>query len=128
MCIGLYFIDFNKLFPKKRQCRIEKFLWLKNWYTKVIIIPKKSFSCVTSVSSRGSRRSREFQRFRCWVLLFHHALGESVFFNKVAELRPGTLLKRRFWHRCFLGNAVNFLKTLFASKRQHNYLAKLFLI
>ena len=26
----LYFIDFNKLLPKKKQFRIKKFLWFKN--------------------------------------------------------------------------------------------------
>ena len=31
------------------------------------------------------------------------------FFNKVASLRPATLLKKRLWHRCF---PVNFAKSL----------------
>ena len=35
-------------------------------------------------------------------------MPESLF-NKVAGLRPATLLKKRLWHRCF---PVNFLKTL----------------
>ena len=30
LCIRLYFIDFSKLLPKKRQFRIDRFLWLKN--------------------------------------------------------------------------------------------------
>ena len=32
-------------------------------------------------------------------------LCQSLFFNKVAGLRPATLLKKRLWHRCF---PVNF--------------------
>ena len=36
-------------------------------------------------------------------------LCQSLFFNKVAELRPATSLKRRLWNRCF---PVNFVKTL----------------
>ena len=28
-------------------------------------------------------------------------LCQSLFFNKVAGLRPATLLKKRLWHRCF---------------------------
>ena len=36
-------------------------------------------------------------------------LCRSLCFNKVAGLRPATLLKKRLWHRCFL---VNFLKIL----------------
>ena len=35
------------------------------------------------------------------------------FFNKVAGLKPATLLKRRLWHRCFPMNAVKFLRTPF---------------
>ena len=36
-----------------------------------------------------------------------------VFFNEVAPLRPVTLLKKRFWHRCFPVNFVKFLRTRF---------------
>ena len=38
---------------------------------------------------------------------------QSLFFNKVADLRPATLLKQRFWHRCFPVNFVKFLRTPF---------------
>ena len=40
-------------------------------------------------------------------------LCQSLFFNKVAGLRPVTLLKKRLWHRCFLVNFVKFLRTPF---------------
>ena len=36
-----------------------------------------------------------------------------VFFNKVAGLRPATLLKKSLWHRCFLVKFAKFLKTPF---------------
>ena len=39
-------------------------------------------------------------------------MPESLF-NKVAGLRPATLLKKRLWHRCFLVNFVKFLRTPF---------------
>ena len=35
------------------------------------------------------------------------------FFNKIAGLKPATLLKKRLWHRCFPMNAVKFLRTPF---------------
>ena len=35
------------------------------------------------------------------------------FLNKVAGLRPATLLKKRPWHRCFPVNFVKFLRTPF---------------
>ena len=38
-------------------------------------------------------------------------LCQSFFFNKVAGLRPATLLKKRLWHRCFPVNFVELLRT-----------------
>ena len=38
-------------------------------------------------------------------------LCQSLFFNKVAGLRPATLLKLRLWHRCFPVNFAKFLRT-----------------
>ena len=38
-------------------------------------------------------------------------LCQSLCFNKVADLRPATLLKKRFWHRCFPVNFAKFLRT-----------------
>ena len=40
-------------------------------------------------------------------------LCQSLLFNKVAGLRPATLLKKRLWHRCFPVNSVKFLRTPF---------------
>ena len=40
-------------------------------------------------------------------------LCQSLFFNKVAGLRPGPLLKKRLWHRCFPVNFAIFLRTPF---------------
>ena len=36
-------------------------------------------------------------------------LCQSLFLNKVAALRPATLLKKILWHRCFPVNFVKFL-------------------
>ena len=41
----------------------------------------------------------------------HHR--QNLYFNKVADLRPATLLKKRLWHRCFPGNFAKFLRHLF---------------
>ena len=40
-------------------------------------------------------------------------LCHSLFFNKVAGLRPATLLKKRLWHSCFPVNFAKFLRTPF---------------
>ena len=38
-------------------------------------------------------------------------LCQSLFLNKVAGLRPATLLKERLWHRSFPVNFAKFLRT-----------------
>ena len=43
-------------------------------------------------------------------------LCQSLFFNKVAGLRPATLLKKRLWHRCFPVNFAKFLRTSFLTE------------
>ena len=40
-------------------------------------------------------------------------LCQSLFVNKLASLRPATLLKKRLWHRCVPMNFVKFLGTPF---------------
>ena len=40
-------------------------------------------------------------------------LCQSLFFNKVAGLRPATLLKKRLWNRYFPMNFAKFLRTPF---------------
>ena len=43
-------------------------------------------------------------------------LCQSLFFSKVAGLRPATLLKKRLWHRCFPVNFAKFLRTPFLTE------------
>ena len=38
-------------------------------------------------------------------------LCQSLFFNKVAMLRPANVLKMRLWHSCFPVNFAKFLRT-----------------
>ena len=43
-------------------------------------------------------------------------LCQSLFFDKVAGLRPATLFKKKLWHRCFLVNFVKLLRTPFLTE------------
>ena len=57
-------------------------------------------------------------------------LCQSLFFNKVADLRLATLLKKRFWHRYSPVNFVKSLRTPFLHKTSErlwgsNYLFRL---
>ena len=40
-------------------------------------------------------------------------LRQSLFFNRVAGLRPATLLKKGLWRKCFPVNFAKFLRTPF---------------
>ena len=40
-------------------------------------------------------------------------LCRSLFFNKVADPRPSTLLKMRLWNWCFAVNFAKFLRRTF---------------
>ena len=51
-------------------------------------------------------------------------LCQSLFFNKVAGLRPATLLKKRLWRRYFPVNFVEFLKTLFSKNNSGGCISK----
>ena len=57
-----------------------------------------------SVKKGVLRNFTKFSEKRPW---------QSLFFIKVAGLRPSTLLKKRPWHRCFPLNFVKFLGTPF---------------
>ena len=40
-------------------------------------------------------------------------LCQSLFYNKVADLRSATLLKKRLWHKCFSVSFVKYSRTTF---------------
>ena len=67
------------------------------------------------VCSRSSRPKVFYRKdvLRYFAKFTGKHLCQSLFFNKVACLRPGTLLKKRLWHRCFPVNFAKFLRTSF---------------
>ena len=52
-------------------------------------------------------------------------LCQSLFFNKVAGIKPAITLKKRLQHRCFLVNFPKFLKTPFLQNTSGRLLLKL---
>ena len=69
-------------------------------------------------SSRSSRPEvfRKKGVLRKFAKFTGKHLCQSLFFNKVAGLRPATLLKKRLWRRCFPVNFVKFLRTPFLTE------------
>ena len=55
-------------------------------------------------------------------------LCQSFFFNKVAGVRPATLLKKRLSRRCFPVNFVKFLRTPFSQNTSWPLLLDIYLI
>ena len=51
-------------------------------------------------------------------------LCQNLFFNKVADLRPVTLFKKRLWQRCFHVNFTKFLRTSFLQNTSGGYFCK----
>ena len=63
-----------------------------------------------TVAQRCSVKKGVFKNF---VKFIGKHLRQSLHFNKVAGLRPATLLKNRLWHRCFPVSFAKFLRTPF---------------
>ena len=65
-------------------------------------------------SSRGShlRCSMRKRALRNFAKFSRKNLCQSLFFNKVTDLRPGTLFKKRLCRRCFPVNFAKFLRVL----------------
>ena len=74
----------------------------------ILKLVKADTTCIPRVPKRASVRSSH-QRcsvrkgvLRNFVKFTGKHLCQNLFFNKVAGLRPATLLKKRLWRRCFL--------------------------
>ena len=68
---------------------------------------------MTAVRSSHQRWSVEKGVYRNFAKFTGENLCQRLFFNKVASLRPATLLKSNLWHRCFPVNFTKFLRTPF---------------
>ena len=65
--------------------------------------------CFSVSTFRGSHRRCSVKKgvLRNLAKFTGKYLCQSLFFNKVAGLRPATLLNKKLWHMCF---SVNFRK------------------
>ena len=73
-------------------------------------------SCHTNRKTGQKQSSEVFCKERCYCKfckIHKKHLWQNLFFNKVAGLKPATLLKKSPWHRCFPMNSGKFLRTSF---------------
>ena len=91
-------------------------LWMSVWSTGLMGLALKSFWKLWLLPRICSRISYRRCSIRNGVLRNFAKFTEntqSLFFNKAADLRPATLLKKRFWLRCFPVNFGKFLRPPF---------------
>ena len=73
------------------------------------------YACVHHRRSRCSRPEVFYKKgvLKNFTKFTGKHLCQSLFFNKVARLRPSTLLKKKLWYRCFPVRFVKFLRKPF---------------
>ena len=77
-----------------------------------VLVNLRTLSCfilpLEAVAQRCSLRKGVLRNFSKFA---EKNLCQRLIFNKVADLSPATLLKKRPWHRCFPVNFAEFLRT-----------------
>ena len=101
-------VDHDILVQKLNHCGIRGVA--SNWFSSYL---KDRFQCV-SIRSSHRRCSIKKGVPGNFVTFKGKDLRQSLFLNKVAGLRPATLLKKRLWPRCFPVNFTKFLRTPFS--------------
>ena len=85
---------------------IRFFLWRFNFHDTSVSFTNDRSSCPEVLCKKGVVRN--------FAKLTGKHLRQSLFLNKVAVLRPATLLKKRLWHSVFL-----FFSDCFCNERQY---------
>ena len=93
-------------------------LW---WFQLLIIQEIRLFPTFRSSHWRCSVKKGVLRNFAKFT---EKHLCESLFLNKVAGLRPATLLKKRLWYRCFPVNFAKFLTKPFLKNTSWRLLLK----
>ena len=98
----------------KVEVEVNTLTWSVREVTKRHLKSRSSHrSC--SVRKADHRNLTKFTgKHLCW----------SLFFNKVAGLRPAILSKKRLWHRCFSVNFAKFPRTPFLQNTSGQLLLK----
>ena len=73
----------------------------------------KSSQCTEPYRSSHQRCSVRKGILRNFAKFTGKHLYRSLFFNRVAGLRPATLLRKKIWHKCFPVNFAKFSRTAF---------------
>ena len=98
----------------------KDFSYKKKRVAKSISMLKVKLFCCFTCDTFSKKQSRSSHQ-RCSIGVLKNftkftgkLLCQSLFFNKVASLRPATLLKKRLCQKCFPTNFVIFSRTPFS--------------
>ena len=105
---------------KTKKILLELSKYGQEW-AKTIWHPEKTKSLLSSLvlvfdtNGRSSHQRCSVKKggLRNFAKFTGKELCHNLFFNKVAGLRPATLLKKRLWHRCFRVNCEILKNTFF---------------
>ena len=91
-------------------------LLLNFWGSKYFFVAEHGIYCWQSHRFRSSHQRCSVRKgiLRNFAKLTGKHKYQGLFFNKIAGLRPGTLLKKRLRHRCTPVNFAKFLGTPFS--------------
>ena len=89
----------------KRKKKLGKRFWVRNVFMKECYhLQLESLGSCQS----GHRRCSIKKKFKIRKIHWKTSVPESLFFNKVARLRPANLLKKGLWHMRFPENFTKF--------------------
>ena len=88
------------------------------FYNKTIDISRLVILEFCESTKRSSHRRCSVEKgvLKSFTKFTGKHLCQSLFFNKIAALRPATLLKKSPWHRCFPVKVVKFPRTSFLTE------------
>ena len=102
---------------QENTCRYFKFVKYANKFCKCTIrnLSQAQHYLNFCYKNRSSHQSCFVRKdiLRNFAKFTGKHLWQSLFLNKVAGLRPTSLLKKSLWHRCFSANFAKFLRTPF---------------
>ena len=106
---------FNKFEGAFKQSKVIEKNFYYTFKSLLSFILQKLFLLVVSTQCKDSHRRCSIKRgvFKNLAKFTGKQLCQSLFFNKVADLRLATSLKKRLWHRCFPMNFEKFSRTPF---------------
>ena len=82
-------------------------------YLFIVFLDPPSIFVPQLIWTSGSSRPEIFCSALKTYTQFTGKHMQQSFFNKVAGLRPATLLEKKLWHRCFPVKFAKFLRTIF---------------